>query len=184
MARILHSINASITGSCHHEDVVADQEHHEYATTLLKSADAVLLGRKTFELFASFWPQAATNPDLPPYVRDFAVALLDKPKFVVSSKEVSTAWKNTACVKGPSLDAVRTTVDDLPGTVVVFGSPSLASSLASEGLLAEIHVLVQPILVSASPRMYSGYPERGQLELGGVERFRSGVVLLRYETRA
>jgi dihydrofolate reductase len=180
MAYLLHSINATITGSCHHEDVVADKEHHAYALALLKSADGVLLGRNTFDLFASFWPAAATNANLPTHIRDFAVALAEMPKFVLTSRPLSTTWSHVESVQGSTLAAVRTMLGRLAGTVVVFGSPSLASSLASEGLLAEIHVLLQPILVNASPRLYEDYRERAKLALRGVEQFASGVVLLRY----
>ncbi len=180
MARILHSLNVTLSGSCHHEDVVADQEHHEYALQLLRSASGVLLGRNTFDLFESFWPHAATKRDLPQHIRDFALELQTKPKFVVSSTSVTTKWENTSSIKGPALDELESRVRKLPGTIVVFGSPSLASSLANAGLLAEIHLLVQPLLSGSASRAYPGLRDRGQVTLLGSDRFQSGVVLLRF----
>ena len=65
MAHVIHSINVTVGGSCDHTEAVADEEHHRYALDLLTSADAVLFGRNTFDLFASFWPAAADKADLP-----------------------------------------------------------------------------------------------------------------------
>ena len=184
MARILHSINVTLNGSCHHEEVVADQEHHEYALRLLTSASGVLLGRNTFNLFESFWPHAATSNDLPQHTRDFALELQVKPKLVVSSTSVPTTWENTTSIKGPGLDELKSRVRGLPGTIVLFGSPSLASSLANAGLLAEIHLLVQPLLSGSTVRAYSGLQDCKQVEILGVDRFQSGVILLRYGVEA
>jgi dihydrofolate reductase len=184
MARLLHSINVSITGSAHHEDVLADDEHHEYALQLLKSASGVLLGRNTFDLFASFWPLAAARQDLPPITRSFAAELDLKPKLVLSSTKVPTSWHNTLPVQGPALGALRDKVQELPGTIVLFGSPSLGASLATAGMLAELHILLQPFLVDSGPQAYAGLPDKRQLTLLEARRFKSGVVLLRYATEA
>lgn len=180
MARILHSLNVTANGSCRHDDVVADQEHHEYALGLLRAASAVLLGRNTFNLFEAFWPQAASGGDVPRHVGEFARELEAKPKLVVSSTRLSTTWKNTTAIEGPSLHALREQLRDRTGTIVVFGSPALAASLANASLLSEIHLLVQPFLADAATWAYSGLMERKDIRLLGVDRFRSGVVLLRY----
>lgn len=65
MAHVIHSINTTVNGGCHHEDVVADEAHHEYALRLLARAEGMLLGRTTFDLFAGFWPAAISRTTRP-----------------------------------------------------------------------------------------------------------------------
>jgi dihydrofolate reductase len=125
MAHVVHSINTTVGGSCHHADAMADDDHHRYALDLLTSSSAVLLGRNTFDLFASFWPEAVTRSDLPSHMTNFAAELDAKPKYVVSSCGLETVWKNARLVPGPGLDEVRHLIDSTRGTVVVFGSPGL-----------------------------------------------------------
>jgi hypothetical protein len=83
-----------VSGRCHHADAIADEEHHRYALELLSASGAVRLGRRTFELFESFWPQAEQRADLPRYMTEFAAALNATPKYVVSSRTVATEWRN------------------------------------------------------------------------------------------
>ena len=184
MARVLHSINVTVGGACHHADVVADEEHHQYALELLRSASGVVLGRNTFDLFATFWPEAAVRRDLPSHQVEFAVELRDKPKYVVSTRSLVTTWANTTVLKGPDLGQVRELIHDCTGTVIAFGSPSLGTSLAAAGLVDEFHVLVQPFLAGATPRAFEGLPTRQRVTLLGTQHFRSGVVLLRYAAEA
>lgn len=180
MAHVIHSINISSGGSCHHSAAIADEEHHRYASDLLSSASAVLLGRNTFDLFESFWPEAVNRLDLPPYMTGFAAELEAKPKYVLSSRGLTTEWKNTELVRGPELDAVGRLLGSIPGMVVVFGSPSIGTSLASAGLVHEIQLLVQPILAATEPLAFADLDTRRNLVLLETRPFRSGVVLLRY----
>ncbi|MGH8175420.1 MAG: hypothetical protein ACREV5_04055 [Steroidobacter sp.] len=77
MSRVLHSIHSTINGCCHHEHVVANEEHHAYAADLIDSADALLFGRHSFDLLEAFWPSAAERSDLPRHVVRFAKIAAD-----------------------------------------------------------------------------------------------------------
>ena len=180
MAHVIHSINITVSGSCHHADAVADEDQHRYALDLLASASGVLLGRNTFDLFTSFWPEAVNRSDLPAYMIDFAAELERKPKYVVSSRGLETEWKNTKLLHGPGLDAVRRFARSRPGTIVVFGSPGLGTSLVAAGLVHEIHVVAQPFIGASPVRAFEGLGGRRKLALLEVRSFRSGAVLLRY----
>ena len=184
MTHVIHSINITASGSCHHEHAVADEEHHRYALDLLVSAGAVLLGRNTFDLFAMFWPEAVSRADLPSYMARFAAELDTKPKYVVSSRSLGVAWKHTNLLRGPELDAVTQFIRATSGIVVVFGSPSLGTSLASRGLVNEIHVVVQPFVGPAKMRPFDGLGAQKSLTLLEARPFRSGAVLLRYAVEA
>lgn len=184
MAHVIHSINITVNGSCYHADTVADEEHHRYALGLMVSASAVLLGRNTFDLFASFWPEAVRTPDLPSYMRSFATELEAKPKYVVSGRSLGTEWKNTNLIRGPDLREVSRFVTSIPGTVIVFGSPGLGTSLAAAGLVHELHVVIQPYIGPAALRGFDGLKARKDLKLLECRPFQSGAALLRYGTNA
>ncbi|MCM3900661.1 MAG: dihydrofolate reductase family protein [Pyrinomonadaceae bacterium] len=184
MARVIHSINITVSGSCHHADAVADEEHHRYALDVLRSASAVLLGRNTFDLFSSFWPEAVSRLDLPSYMNSFAADLESKPKYVLSSRSAVTEWKNTTFLRGPDLGEVTRFLNGTSGIVVVFGSPGLGTSLAAAGLIQEIHVLAQPFIGAAAVRVFASLNSRKNLALLEARPFQSGVVLLRYGVEA
>jgi len=185
MAYVIHSINVTVNGGCHYEDVVADEEHHEYALSLLGSASFVLLGRGTYDLFAAFWPEAALRGDLPSYVVDFARELNAKPKYVLSSRDMKPDWNNTHLLRGPSLDPVRQLLSTTPtGRAVVFGSPSLGTSLVAAKLLDEMHLVLQPLIGAKTRTAYEGIEVRKALTLLENRPFGSGATLLRYTVSA
>ena len=176
MPRIICSINATLSGTCHHGDVVADAEHHRYAAALARSAAALLLGRATYELFAAFWPRALHRRDLPAEVLELARVLDAKPRIVVSGREPATAWPGTTRVAG--LEALRATLAGIGGSVVLFGSPGLAASLAAAGMLDEVHILLQPLFATRGPRLPTLWAGQA-FRTVSAERFGSGMVLLR-----
>jgi dihydrofolate reductase len=183
MARIVHSINSTLSGTCYHADVLADEEHHQYATELLASAQALILGRRTYDLFAEFWPSALQRSDLPDFVVRLATVLAATPKLVVSNREFRTSWANTRRIHGPELSGLRAALSAYSANVVLFGSPSLASSLAAAGLLDEVHVLLQPLFSTQGPQIPQLW-EDARLRNVSATRFKSGVVLLRYVAEA
>jgi dihydrofolate reductase len=184
MAYVVHSINVTITGTCYHEDVVADREHHEYAQSLLSSADSLLLGRGTFDLFEAFWPDASSRLDLPVHMADFARDLAVKPKFVASARDLKTSWSNVHLLLGADLGSVRQFLSGTSERVVVFGSPALGESLNAAGLINELQIVLQPLLGARPPRVFSHLQTRHDLSLIESMRFDSGVVVLRYAAAA
>ena len=180
MAHVINSINITASGLCHHLDSAIDDAHHKYATDLTLSADALLFGRNTFDLFMQFWPDAANGDDLPEATLALARAFSRTPKLVVSSRPVELTWDNTRHVQGPGLSKVLHELEELKGAVVIFGSPSLTSSLLNEGFVNEIHVLAQPYIGVEGPRAFSGLNKRVNLSLLGSSSLNSGSVLLRY----
>lgn len=181
MAYVIHSINSTVNGFCHHLDSVADDEHLQYALSLTLSADALILGRKTFDLFVDFWPCAVQRNELPEHTIALAKAFNMIPKLVMSSNPVNTNWPDTKQVPGPDLGNLSLELQKLKGKAVVFGSPGLSLSLLEAGLVDEIHVVVQPFIGSAGPQMFSELKNRAGLVLIGVDAFDSGAVLLRYK---
>ncbi|WP_223669571.1 dihydrofolate reductase family protein [Kangiella shandongensis] len=181
MAHVIHSINVTAGGLCHHLDSVVDDAHHQYALNLTQSADALLLGKNTFNLFMEFWPNAIHNPDLPDNTVALAQAFDRIPKLIVSRKAINLNWSNTYQISGPGLTQLRNRLEKITGTVVIFGSPSLASCLLKEGLINEIQILAQPLIGAKGPRAFSGLKEQVKLELLDTSPMPSGSILLQYQ---
>ena len=180
MAYVVNSINTTASGLCHHLDSAIDDDHHQYATDLMLSAEALLFGRNTFDLFMQFWPDAKNRDDLPEATLALAREFARIPKLVVSRRPVELTWDNTRHLQGPGLSNVVHELEELKGAVVIFGSPSLTSSLLNEGLINEFHLLAQPYIGVEGPRAFSGLNKRVDLSLLGSSSLNSGSVLLRY----
>ena len=194
MAHVIHSINATVSGRCHHLDSVIDDAHHQYAIDLVSSASAMILGRHTFELFDAFWPAAASRQDLPENTLALANALATVPKYVVSgarplgesrsSDMAGSTWANVRHLSNgnaePGLAGLAKALHSMQGSAVVFGSPGLAAAMLQSALINEVHVLVQPFVGAEGPSAYAGLPDRVALSLIEARPFPSGAVLLRY----
>jgi dihydrofolate reductase len=149
------------------------QDVAEFNVSRILTADYLLLGRKTYDIFAAFWPLQRNN--------EFGIA--DKfnavPKFVVSSTLRETTWANTTIIR----DAVQE-IGELkrrPGShIAVPGSIELARFLIAHGLVDEIHLLVHPIIVGSGKRLFGSDNRTKPMKLLDSRTFSSGVVFLSY----
>lgn len=181
MAKIIHSINATLNGSCSHQDAIADVEHHAYAADLLSSADALLFGRMTFDLFAGFWPQAASSTELPSYTVSLGRALGQVKKYVLTKRQLIDDWDNTFPLSGPLDLEIERLRQSFAGNIVIFGSPGLASSLAAIDQIDEYHILFQPFIINSQPRLFASVGSRLSLRMISVTPFASGVLLTKFQ---
>jgi len=143
-----------------------------------RSADTMLFGRKTYDSFAGAWPEreAAGEEDA-----DFAKALGDARKIVVSNQQLEFTWRNSEQLKGDLVEAV-TALKDEPGdsNIALSGSVSLVRQLLAAGLLDELHLLVHPIAVRKGIRLFDEGDSSIPLELIKSETFKTGVLNLVY----
>jgi len=159
------------------EDAADVAEMTEVERALRADADAVLLGRVTFEQFRGYWPQ---RDDDPTGVSEY----LDRAqKYVVSSTLTEPGWTNTTVVRGPAADHVRALRAGEGGDVVITGSPRLAQEVLREGLADELRLFVFPVAVGAGQRLF---PDGTALRLELLESrsFAVGSTLLRYRVRS
>jgi dihydrofolate reductase len=136
-------------------------------------ADAVLLGRRTYEGFASFWPTQGS--DVP--MSDF---LNHSPKYVVSATLDTLAWANSTALTGDLADELATLTRQAGGNIQVPGSPTLVRSLLRDGLLDELSLNVCPIVVGSGMRLFDGLTAEVRLELVDSTSLSTGVVGLTY----
>jgi dihydrofolate reductase len=149
-------------------DIIAAGAEHR------ATADALLVGRATFEAFREFWPKQTDDPT---GVSDYLNAV---DKYVVSSTMVDPAWEHSTVVRGPVSDEVRA-LKQRPGRdIVVTGSTSLVHALIADGLVDEYRLFVHPVVVGRGAHLFETADVH--LELLETRPFVSGVVLLRYAT--
>jgi dihydrofolate reductase len=146
--------------------VAATREHME-------AADAVLLGRVTYQQFAEFWPKQTDDTS---GVSDY---LNRTPKYVVSSSLTSAEWQNTTLLHGSLKDEIATLKQQPGKDIVATGSVSLVRSLVKDDLVDLYRLFVYPVLLGRGRRLFVEGIGAG-LRLVDTRRFRSGVVLLSY----
>jgi dihydrofolate reductase len=111
----------------------------------INGASGFLLGRRTYEIFAAYWPNA------PAEVQEFAVPLNTKPKYVASrTLSEPLAWQNSRLLKGNLAEAVRNLKQGEGGDILVIGSTILVQSLIENDLVDEYRLMIDPLLLGAA----------------------------------
>ena len=149
---------------------VSEGGHDQAGRDQFTGAQAMLLGRKTYEGLAAYWP-AQEGP--------WADLLNPLPKFVASRTLSEPLEWNARLLEGELGDAVRRLKDELDGDVIVSGCGELARNLLREGVVDEVRFGVHPVVWGEGTRPFEG--ETVRMRLVGSEAFDSGVTLLRYE---
>jgi dihydrofolate reductase len=153
------------------EDV--DQSDITAATTEHRdAADALLVGRNTFEAFRGFWPRQTDDPT------GVANYLNGVDKYVVSSTLEDPGWEHSTVLRGPLVDEVEKLKSAQGGDIVATGSVRLVHALIAAGLVDEYRLFVFPVVVGRGARLFES--EDVELELLEARPFVSGAVLLRY----
>lgn len=169
-----YSINVSLDGCVDHMAGTPDPESHNHAAQTIARADAIVLGRTTYELM-EFW---RTAKDLPPWMRPFEESINAAKKYLVSSTRIPDGW-NTEALTGDPVEAVRK-LKEQPGAGLYVGGVTLPRALADAGLIDEYEFVVYPTLVGHGPRLFEGLAEPLDLQLVGTTEFASGVRAERY----
>lgn len=145
------------------------------ASEWLDHADALLLGRRTYEAFARDWPQI-TDPDDP-----FAERMNALPKYVASNTLEDGTWDPTTVLRGDAVDAVAD-LKTRPGRELqVHGSAVLADSLLAAGLVDVVRVVIAPVLLRQGRRLVTEAAPPASLRLVRHEATPPGLLLLEYE---
>ncbi|HEX5642084.1 MAG TPA: dihydrofolate reductase family protein [Thermoleophilia bacterium] len=151
-----------------------DNEMGQEMGQAMAEADALLLGRRTYETYAQAWPNAE-GP-----VADFMNGV---PKFVVSTTLESVGWQNSTLIKGdPGVEIAE--LKRRPGrSILVNGSATLLRSLVRYGLLDELRLMVCPVVVGEGRRLFDGWNAQVPVKLVRSQRFGTGVLALDYRIR-
>jgi dihydrofolate reductase len=158
--------------------LVLDADSNQVSLEQLLVADAMVLGRKTYEGLAAVWPTLAGDPTM----GEFADRINSMPKYVASrSLNEPLAW-NATLLEGDLAESVPA-LKERHGLLIVSGAGELTHALTTQGLVDEFWFWVSPSLWPAGPRIFDGIgPVR--LELIGATTFGSGVLRLAYRPAA
>ena len=181
MGLLTLGINVTLDGCIDHREGVVDDETHAFFTRLMDESGAVLWGRVVYEMMERYWPAVARGDvEAPPAMRDWAMKLETKPKYVVSSTRTDFPWTNSHHIAGDLRTGVQTLKDATPSGVLL-GSGTLAAELDRLDLIDAYAFLVHPRIAGHGPTLYQrGLPSTRRLELVSAEPLRSGVVAMRY----
>jgi dihydrofolate reductase len=136
----------------------------------------MLLGRVTYQEFASYWPYQ-NSADQP-----FTDYLNNTPKFVVSTTlEEPLEWQNSTLIKGNVAEEIAKLKQQPGKNIGIVGSATLVRSLLQDDLLDELGLLVHPIVVGSGRRLFEEGGDQKALKLVDSRTFSTGVVYLTYQ---
>jgi len=152
-----------------------NDEMGETVGAQMEVADSMLLGRVTYQEFASFWPDK-TEDEV-----EIADYMNGTPKYVVSTTLDSVdEWQNSTLVKGDFVEEITKLKQQDGGNFGVTGSATLVRSLLKHGLLDELHLLVHPIVVGHGKQLFPDGTAQAPLKLLSSKTFDNGVLSLVY----
>ncbi len=156
-------------------------EENKYSDTdqlkFLETIDSILLGRKTYELFVDFWPNATAEQEV---IADKLNAI----NKLVFSNTIEKApwgkWPEAKVIKGDAVEAIRK-LKFIPGkNMVLWGSISLAQALMKEDLIDEYHIQLCPVLTGGGRKLFLDQSLMKKFELMETRHYKTGVVFLSY----
>jgi len=145
---------------------------NEFKMQETMEADALLIGRVTYESFAGAWPER----DGP-----FADKFNTMPKYVVSSTLRDPEWTNSTVIDGDLATAIADIKARHDGDIVVHGSPQLAQGLLAQNLVDELRVMVFPVVLGRGKRLFDDGADKTSLRLTDSSMVGDGVAILVYE---
>jgi dihydrofolate reductase len=135
-------------------------------------AEALLLGRVTYEGFAAAWPSMEG---------EFADKFNSMPKYVVSSTLEDAEWNNSTVLKGDVVEEVSKLRQGLDGAIVVHGSARLVQTLVEHDLVDELRLMVFPVVLGTGKRLFGDTSDRKRLRLAESKTVGDGIAILIYE---
>jgi dihydrofolate reductase len=135
------------------------------------TAEALLLGRVTYEGFAAAWPSRDG---------EFADKFNAMPKYVVSSTLVDPEWTNTTVLSGDVVEEAAKLRQELDGEAVVHGSARLVQTLVEHDLVDELRLMMFPVVLGSGKRLFGDTSERKRLRLVDTRMVGDGVAILVY----
>ena len=181
MRKLIYTINITIDGCCDHTKMVPDEEVLDYGAQLVRDADLLVYGRKTYELMVPYWPDIAKSQSETKADIEFAQTFVSKKKIVFSRSLASAEDENTRIVRTNLHDEILKLKQE-PGKNILVGGVDIPSQLIELGLIDEYRFVVQPIVAGEGRRLLEGVnlPQKRQLKFVESKFFESGSVALRY----
>ena len=157
---------------------VFNEEMGEAMQAHLDAEDAMLLGRVTYQEWASYWPTSTDEP--------YASHINGIPKYVVSRtlSPADITWQNAQLVQGDLKEAIAELKRQPGKNIGVAGSPTLVRSLLQDDLLDELTLMIHPVVVGHGKRLFEGGEPLKRLRLAESKTTSTGVAILTYRRAA
>ncbi|HET9721547.1 MAG TPA: dihydrofolate reductase family protein [Candidatus Saccharimonadales bacterium] len=152
-------------------------ESMEYKGKELMNADALLLGRVTYQGFAAAWPKMRKTAG------EFGEKMNSMPKYVVSSTLNKVDWENSQFIKGDLAGGIKKLKKQPGKDILVNGSGQLVRFLLDKNLVDKICLMVNPVVLGEGKLLF-GSTEKHNLELSAVKELPKGVIVLEYEPKS
>jgi dihydrofolate reductase len=130
----------------------------------------LLLGRKTYEIFAAHWPHVTDDP--------VADKLNSATKYVASRRLAQVDWTNSTLLAGDAAEAVRTLKDDSGPEIQVHGSSNLIQTLLEHDLVDELRLMVFPVVLGSGKHLFGDTSDKKTLQLADSRTVGDGVAIL------
>ena len=127
-----------------------DDETDASGKRLIETQDVVILGRRTYDEWAGFWPTSDIEP--------FASFINATPKYVATSTPLEAEWSNSQVIEGDLFDFVRNLKSQPGGDIGIHGSISLTRALLTAGLVDELRLVVIPTIAGTGQQLLAGLP--------------------------
>jgi dihydrofolate reductase len=183
MRKIIAAINMTLDGFCDHTAGTADNETYQYYNNLLKSADTILFGRKTYQLMESAWPSVLENPTGNEPMDEFALLMDNISKIAFSRTLKNVDWKNTHLKREIVKEEILELKQSRNGVNkhILVGSPSLIVALTQLDIIDRYQLVVHPIVIGKGLPLFKNIKDRVDLKLLKTKAFGCGAVALYYE---
>jgi dihydrofolate reductase len=152
----------------------ADEDGGQAMVGWFEGASAFLLGRRTYEIFSSYWPKV-TEPDNP-----IASKLNALPKFVASKTLRSVEWEGASLLSGDVVEQVRELKGRPGDELQVHGSGELAQTLIDHDLVDEYRLMTIPVHLGSGKKLFRDGVRAGALRMTGASSSSTGVVIATY----
>ena len=135
-------------------------------------AEALLLGRRSYEWLAARWPSRSG---------ELADKLNNMPKYVVSSTLEEPTWNNSTVLNGDVVDQVSKLKHDLAGNILLYASYQLGRTLIQHDLIDELRLVVFPVVLGTGERLFGQTSDKKPLRLLHVRALGTGLAHLTYQ---
>lgn len=139
------------------------------------TADALLLGRKTYDIFSAYWPNAKDVP--------FADAMNNITKYVASRTKDKLGWQNSILLEGDVAESVVKLKQQEGKDIIVVGSGELAQTLMQHNLIDKYSLLIHPLVLGSGKRLFRANSPRQDLELLESKTTKNGVSVMTYAVK-
>ena len=151
-----------------------DPKMGETLAAITGGSDAILLGRRTYEMFYPAWSTRTADDDPgAPFFNETA-------KYVVSGTLEDAPWNNSTILGAYSADSIQELKDQTEGDIYISGSGTLVRAMLAEGLVDELHLFVFPVALGSGEKLFTEGSDKLTLALGQTDTYDNGVLHLSY----